>query len=197
MKIGIFGGTFDPVHIGHVEMARYAKENFSLERVIFVPNGNPPHKKGRSIEDFSHRFKMLEIACEGCKGFEISDYERGTHFSYSLDTMRHFRKIYGNDVYFIIGADSLLTIHKWYEYEKLLKENKFIVFLRGDDKILSDCVEKYRKIGCEIYTADMPEICASSTKIRNDVALGVLPDEILNEKVAQYIRENGLYGGKK
>lgn len=195
MRIGIFGGTFDPVHTGHIKMAEYAKKEFSLESVIFVPNSNPPHKKDKLIEDYSHRFKMLEEAIENMNGFSISDYEaEDGKYYYSLHTMRHFRKLYGDDTYFIIGADSLMTIHEWYEYETLLKENKFIVFLRDDSCEFYERVEKYRALGSEIYIAGMKEVEISSTEIRKAIKDSSKVFGIL-DKTYNYIVKNGLYGG--
>ena len=195
MKIGIFGGTFDPVHIGHIKMAEYAKEEFGLEKVVFVPNSNPPHKKGKLIEDYSHRFNMLSLALADDDRFLISDYEaKDGKYYYSLHTMRHFRNIYGEDTFFIIGADSLMTIHEWYEYETLLKENKFIVFLRDDLCGFYERVEKYKALGAKIYVSKMPEVEISSTAVRKDInqynqAYGI------SDEVYAYIIKNGLYGG--
>lgn len=194
MRVGIFGGTFDPVHEGHIAMAQYAKDAFELEKIIFVPNGNPPHKKGKRIESFYHRFNMLALACKGHDSFEISDCENRAEYSYSLDTMRFFRSRY-SDAYFIIGADSLLTIHLWHEYETLLRENKFIVFSRGENGELVRCADKYRKRGAEIYIARMDEFAASSTQIRTLVAQGKSTEGLLNPEVEKYIKKHGLYGG--
>lgn len=196
MRIGIFGGTFDPVHIGHIKMAEYAKEEFRLEKIVFVPNSNPPHKKDKLIEDYSHRFKMLEFAISGKSGFSVSDYEsEDGKYYYSLHTMRHFRELYGEQTYFIIGADSLMTIHEWYEYETLLKENKFIVFLRDDSREFYDRVEKYRLLGAEIHIAGMKEIEVSSTDIRRKIKNSLNVTEIADKRIYDYIVKNGLYGG--
>ena len=194
MRVGIFDGTFDPVHEGHIAMAQYAKAHFALEKIIFVPNGNPPHKSGKKIESFSHRFNMLRLACRGHEGFEISDYENKAQFSYSLETMRHFRALYG-EAYFIIGADSLVTIHLWHEYEKLLAENKFIVFMRGRPEPFLECVQRYRQGGAQIAVAQMDEVQASSTAVRSLESAGKTAAEFLNPEVEKYIKEHGLYGG--
>ena len=195
MRIGIFGGTFDPVHIGHIKIAEHAKEEFCLDKIIFVPNANPPHKKEKHIEDYSHRFRMLELVTKDNDSFSVSDYEsEDGKYYYSLYTMRYFRELYGEDTYFIIGGDSLLTIDKWYEYETLLKENKFIVFLRNDSEKFYKAVDKYRELGAEIYVASMKEIEVSSTGIRrgiNDEKIKTL----LEDAVYDYIVENDLYGG--
>jgi len=195
LRIGIFGGTFDPVHIGHIKMAEYAKQEFALQKIIFVPNANPPHKKGKLIEDYSHRFKMLEIAIQNINDFSVSDYEsEAGKYYYSLYTMRHFRKLYGEDTYFIIGGDSLMTIHQWYEYETLLKENKFIVFLRDGNEEFYKKVDKYRSFGAEIHVSKMQETVVSSTEIRENIKKSEKTD-LITDKVYNYIVKNGLYGG--
>lgn len=195
MRIGIFGGTFDPVHIGHMKMAEHAMKEFALDKIIFVPNANPPHKKDKLIEDYSHRFKMLEIAFEGACNFSVSDYESESgKYYYSLHTMRHFRELYGDDTYFIIGGDSLMTIHQWYEYETLLKENKFIVFLRDGNEDFYKTVEKYRSFGARIHVSKMKETVVSSTEIRKNINK-MKKTDLITDEVYNYIVENGLYGG--
>ena len=195
MRVGIFGGTFDPVHIGHIKMAEYAKDEFALDKIVFVPNANPPHKKDKNIEDYSHRFKMLKLAVGEKSFFSVSDYESESgKYYYSLHTMRHFREIYGKETYFIIGGDSLTTIDRWYEYETLLKENKFIVFKRNDSRGFCDAVDKYRALGAEIHVSDMEEIVVSSTDVRKDIK-SAGNNGILCADVYEYIAKAGLYGG--
>lgn len=196
-KTAIFGGTFDPVHNGHLMMAKYAYERFGLKRVVFLPNGNPPHKRNCFVTDAVHRYNMVKAATDGFNNFIVSDYEIAKKgYSYSLYTMRHFRKKYGKDTFFIIGADSLCSIDKWYEYETLLKENKFIVFYRSseNDGDFLRCVEKYRNFGADITIADMPKISVSSTEIRIKLSKGIYGGLPLDGKVLKYITENGLYG---
>lgn len=196
MRVGIFGGTFDPVHTGHIEMAKRAKTEFALDRVVFVPNANPPHKKNKEIADFCHRYEMLKLATDGESAFSISDYESADgKFYYSLHTMRHFRELYGDETYFIIGADSLVTIDRWYEYATLLKENKFIVFLRDDAKELYEMVEKYRSLGAKIEVSKMKEVGISSTKVREKIRNNDDVFGIISNRVYDYIIENELYGG--
>ena len=198
LRIAVLGGTFDPVHMGHVKMAKDAIEEFNLDKLIVVPNGNPPHKMDSEQADFNHRFNMLEIAFKGMDKVHISDYEASENTpSYSLYSMRHFRSLYGEDTAFIIGADSLFTIHKWYEYEKLLSENTFIVFRRIGNGNLSDTVEKYKKCyGAKILISDMDYVDISSTDIRNAIAENTFSGDVIPAGVEEYIRKNGLYGGK-
>ena len=122
MKIGIMGGTFDPIHNGHLEIAKAAYEQFHLDKVWFMPNGNPPHKAltdiGSSVKE---RLRMVELAIEGQDGFCLEAYEaRKKSVSCSYETMEYFNKIYPeDDFYFIIGADSLFAVDRWVHPERL------------------------------------------------------------------------------
>ncbi len=195
MSVAIFGGTFDPVHTGHVAMAESAIEEFSLSRLIVVPNGNPPHKTDFDITDFTHRYNMACLAFSKIPKTEVSDYEASEeHLRYSLNTMRYFRKIYGENTAFIIGADSLLTIHKWYEYETFIKENHLIVFHREGDDTFWDTVDKYKKdYGADIMVSSMGYVDVSSTYIRSMIKENSLPHGIVPDAVMDYIKREGLY----
>ena len=195
MKTAVFGGTFDPVHTGHIKMAQSAVEEFGLDKLIVVPNANPPHKKNEVNTDYSHRYNMLCLAFENIDKVEISDYEsRGDRYYYSVDTMRHFRKIYGDDTCMIIGGDSLLTLHLWYEHEAFIKENKLIVFTRHDDALVNEAIENYRQKGATIFKAQMPHVDVSSTGIRSLLLEGIVKENTLSPKVVEYIKHERLYG---
>lgn len=198
-KTAVFGGTFDPIHNGHIAMARYAVEIMGFDKIIFLPNGNPPHKKDNFVTLAQHRYNMVKLAIDGCKEFTVSEYEASCdEYSYSLYTMRHFREKYGENVYFMIGADSLCTIHLWYEYRKFMNENKFIVFFRPSeaDDVFTDCVDRYRREGVDIYVADMPKTDISATSVRQSLIRGEYDGLPINEKVLDYIIKNNLYGEK-
>ena len=197
MSTAIFGGTFDPVHNGHIKIAHSALEQFKLDRLVIVPNANPPHKKDEVNTDFNHRYNMLRLAFEGEDKVEISDFEAGEgKYHYSLYTMRYFRELYGEDTFFILGADSLCSVHLWYEADKFLAENRFIVFVRENDAGLMKTIEEYKSRGVELYLADMPFYDASSSKVRECFKQGKNPGDMLAPKVSEYIAENGLYGGR-
>jgi len=195
LRTAIFGGTFDPVHLGHIKMANQAIRQFDIKELIVVPNGNPPHKTGVETASFEHRYNMLLLAFEGMNHITVSDYEANENVpSYSLDTMRHFRNIYGEDTAFIIGADSLLTIHKWYEYRTLLEENTLIVFKRKGDSDLSGVAREYtKKYGAKILFADMDYVDISSTMIRDALFTGTDCDSLLPRSVFDYIQKNAIY----
>ena len=132
-RIGIMGGTFDPVHYGHLVTAEAAREQFNLEKVVFVPSGHPPHKLLGTVSDFYHRYQMAVAATASNPFFEVSqlEYERGG-CSYAVDTVRDFRRLYGagEELFFITGADAILEIFGWKQPEELLAMCRFIAATR-------------------------------------------------------------------
>ncbi|HVP44247.1 MAG TPA: nicotinate (nicotinamide) nucleotide adenylyltransferase [Terriglobales bacterium] len=145
MNIGLLGGTFDPVHRGHLAVARAAARKFRLEQVLFVPSSVPPHRQGRPLAPYHHRFAMLTLALQRKRSFVPSSLEAppepgapafscGPGFSYSIDTVRALKRHLGkNDkLFFLIGIDAFMDIAKWHESEALLREVDFIVASRPE-----------------------------------------------------------------
>lgn len=195
-RIGIFGGTFDPVHNGHIDVAYCALKEARLDKVIFLPNGNPPHKKSGEYTDATHRYNMLQIATEHEKRFEVSDYELSGERHYTYDTMEHFKSLYPqSDVLFIVGADSLDYLHKWYRAEELIKNNAFVVINRNfrENYSLDDNIAYIKSLGGRVIRADMGCVDISSTQVRSYISQGIeaLP---IPDRVADYIIFNKLYG---
>ena len=214
-QIGILGGTFDPVHDGHLAIAIRAEEALSLDRVIFIPAADPPHKKGTDAS-YGHRLAMLEAALAGAyeynknNKFEISllEAERTTP-SYTVDTLLELQKRLGKQHYFfIIGADSLLELHLWYHYQKLPDLTDFIVVARPGISIqeiiqaisrlpgpfISDeSQQRWRRSdGAEIVYLSDVSINVSSSEIRKQLAQGLHPDTV-DRRVLDYIFEHRLY----
>lgn len=183
------------MHSGHIAMARCAKEKVGLDSVVFLPNGNPPHKKIGEYADGSHRLNMLKIAISGEEGFCVSDYELDGERHYTVDTMEYFKKRYpDSEVMFIIGADSLDYLHKWHRGEELIKNNTFIVINRRfrENYSFRENISRVEKMGGTLIVADMPFADVSSTAIRRDISLGAENLQI-NSDVYDYIRLNKLY----
>lgn len=182
MRTGLYGGSFDPVHIGHISVAKAAKEQLMLDRVIFIPTGNMPHKKGTVASD-SDRIKMLELSFD-CDGFIISDYEiNREEISYSADTIEHFKNLYPDDeLFFIIGGDSYAYMDKWYQPERIFKNSTVLVYPREGEKILPPAVELVVK-----------PVKVSSSEIRKKIKLGENVLNLLKKEVYGYIIENNLY----
>ena len=195
-KIAIFGGSFNPIHSGHIEVANFAIKECNLKKVIFLPNAVPPHKTSASLVSADHRYNMVKLAIMGNSFFEVSDYEmKKTEPSYTVDTMRYMRSIYSAQLYFIVGADSLYTLHLWKSYRELIRECNFIVADRnssyGSDILMA--VKNVEALGGRVELLSMPKYDVTSTFIRQSLLCGKDVSAFLPPKVNHYIRENNLY----
>jgi len=184
MSIAIFGGTFDPIHNAHLTVAREAADQFALERVLFVPASQPPHKSETTCASWEDRFHMVELACAGDARFIPSQLEEGGGPSYSILTIEKVRRE-NHDLWFIIGADAFAEITSWYRWGDVIAETGFIVVTRpGHDYSTPD--------GARVRRLDTLALPVSSSDIRARLAAGELPAE-LPPRVADYIRARGLY----
>ena len=192
MKTGILGGTFDPPHMGHVFLARNAKELCGLDRVLLMPSANPPHKKTGT--EGLHRVNMAKLTAE-CYSFEVCDVEyKKTTPSYTFETIDDLKTLFPDDkLYFIIGGDSMLCFEKWYRWQERIKKCAFIVGVRTEEErsAVEKCAaEKREKYGAEIYVLGSPSHEVSSTEIRKGENAEEIPPCIRD-----YIRKNSLYEG--
>jgi nicotinate-nucleotide adenylyltransferase len=183
LKTAIFGGTFNPIHTAHLAMARAAADAFSLDRVLFIPAGNPPHKE--TSTPYAHRFRMVELACEEDPRFVASRIEEGAEKSYSIHTIERV-KAGGDEVYFIIGSDAFSEIATWYRWKDVLRAVKFIVVSRPGHAI-------HPPPGARVHHLETVELPVSSSEIRRALARGEAPSAV-PDRVMEYIRANGLYG---
>ncbi len=196
-KIGLMGGTFDPVHNAHIALAKYAKKQYNLESVIFMTGGNPPHKRDKHITDAKHRYEMTRLAIDGIDGFFASDYEiKKPEYSYSADTLKWLSDKYpGARLYFIIGEDSLAYIDKWYHPAKLVSLCKLLVYPRDSIKTLETMADKVRKeLDADIGIIDAPVMDISSTDIRERIGKDLDVSDMLPKPVLDYIKDKKLYG---
>lgn len=196
MKIGIMGGTFDPIHIGHLVAAEEARAVFGLDKVIFVPNYQPPHKPGVPITDPEHRYAMVLLSIYTNPYFEVSRMEiERKGLSYAIDTVREFIKLYpGADIYFITGADAIAEILSWKDGREILKLCKFIAVTRpGYD--IEKVKEKLRSVDNNVEFLRITEINISSTEIRRRVKEGKPIKYLVPETVENYIYKHNLYSG--
>ncbi len=197
-KIGLLGGTFNPIHNGHIDMAYIALYEFSLGEVVFLPLGTPPHKQKEYIAPRNHRLEMINLAIENEKRFSVNPVElcrKG--FTYTVDTLEFLAKKNPNaKYYFIIGADTLFELCNWRNFKRVIQLTSFICIMRpGLDE---EGVKQYagminEKYGEKIFIAkDMgPNI--SSSKIRKMAADNKLKDSFLPKKVADYLLQNQIY----
>ncbi|MCI8292061.1 MAG: nicotinate-nucleotide adenylyltransferase [Hespellia sp.] len=199
MKIGIMGGTFDPIHIGHLLLGEFAYEDFGLDEIWFLPNGNPPHKDSRAVgEDIEERVEMVRLAIHGVPYFRLSLYEATEHKeSYTYQTMAYFKETYPeHDFYFILGADSLFSIEKWKYFREIFPSCTILAAMRDDkdqedmERQIQYLTEKYE---AKIALLKAPLLEISSTTIRERAAKGLTVRYMLPDLVAKYIREKGFY----
>ncbi|MCL6448460.1 MAG: nicotinate-nucleotide adenylyltransferase [Armatimonadetes bacterium] len=197
-KIGIMGGTFDPIHYGHLVAAEEARWQFGLEKVIFIPAGHPPHKVSRKISEARHRLAMTRLAIESNPFFAASAIEiERPGLSYTINTVRDMRNTYPlTDIYFITGADAVLEILSWKHIDELLDQCCFIAAKRPGYRLgrLKTKLPGLRKEQLKRITViEVPALAISSTDIRQRVQTGRPIKYLLPEAVEKYIREQGLY----
>ena len=199
MKIGIMGGTFDPIHKGHLMLGEYAQKLYDLDKIWFMPNGNPPHKLNSNIESqANHRVEMVKLAIEDYAGFDIQLYEvERKEVNYSYLTMKHFNDIFPEDeFYFIIGADSLFAFESWKHPELLVKTCKILAAYR-DGKKTSEMEEQIEylneKYGAEILLLNTPNVDVSSSDIRRMIKNNEDISDLVPTSVLSYIQTNKLF----
>ncbi len=198
-KIGIMGGTFDPIHYGHLVTAEAARDKFNLDRVIFVPSGNPPHKRHKAISTGNDRMNMTMLATANNPYFEVSDIELDREgYTYTIDTLKEFIVRYGVDsrFYFITGADAVMEILTWKDVSFILKLCRIVSAYRpGSDmhkfKNMVDELERVHR--SNIHMIEVPALAISSTEIRKRVRDGITIKYLLPEKVEEYILDRGMY----
>lgn len=181
MRIGIFGGCFNPPHNMHKNIALNLINNNYLDKVIYVPTGNRYNKK--DLIDVRYRIEMLKLMCEDNTNLEISDFELKTNLIYTYQTLDYFKNLCKDDeIYFICGSDNLKEFNTWMNYEYILNNYKLLVIMRNNDKV------RELLINDNIIITDLQAQELSSTILRNN-----LDQNKLDKKVYQYIKKNNLY----
>ncbi|MCM8790403.1 MAG: nicotinate-nucleotide adenylyltransferase [Candidatus Omnitrophica bacterium] len=188
MRIGILGGTFNPIHIGHLILAEEALAKLRLDKVVFVPTYIPPHKALEGNVKPEDRLKMTELAVADNAAFEVSDFEINSRkTSYSVDTLKEFRRRYGEDaqLYFITGSDLLKDLFSWKNVNDIFKMSKFIVANRPGYPV--------QEVPKEVETVVITPIEVSSEDIRRRLKSGRSIRYLVPDKVREYIIANKLY----
>ncbi|MCX7922210.1 MAG: nicotinate-nucleotide adenylyltransferase [Clostridia bacterium] len=198
-RIGICGGTFDPIHNGHLIIAEEVREKFHLDKVLFIPSGMPPHKNLSGVTLPEYRYEMVCRAVSTNSHFEALDIEiKREGYTYTVDTLTALRQLLGEDtkLYYITGADVVLDLMTWKRFEEVFKLCEFIAVLRPGYKS-EDFLERieYLKLNymAKINIAEASLIEISSTAIRDKVRRGCSVKYLVPENVEQYIAENDLY----
>lgn len=198
MKVGFMGGTFNPIHNAHLLLAKKAKEQFLLDQILFVPSGISYFKLGQNVLAARERFEMTKLAIQDYEGFEISSIEIDREGNtYSYETVMELKKLNPNwDIYFIMGADSLMMIDTWKCPDILMRECHFIVTVRDevDNSQLDIRIKQLEEgFGASIFTLYLEKMDLSSTMIRQYVKEGKSIQEYVPEAVALYIKNHQLY----
>lgn len=194
-KLGILGGTFNPIHVGHIEMAEAAKSALGLDRVLFIPSGNPPHKKRNGITDAKIRFEMVQKSVEGIDGFTAYDYEINKEsFSYTAETLEHLSD-HETELYFILGADSLDYIENWHRPDAIFRLAAIAVFGRDDFDSQKKAENLKKKFGGRIIFLKDKITDISSTKIRMMCDMGLDISAYVPKGAREVITANRLYLG--
>ena len=197
LRLGVLGGTFDPIHHGHLVAAQEAFYQLELDQVLFVPAGMPPHKPVQPLATARHRLQMVELAIAGRPGFDLSrvDVERpGPH--YSADMLQLLKDEWGSDttLFFIEGADSLVDILDWHEPQRIVELAEFAVVNRPGVELDVDRLEQHLPgLRARLHRVDMPLLEISSTDLRRRVREGRPLTYLLPDTVLAYILEHELY----
>jgi nicotinate-nucleotide adenylyltransferase len=197
-KLGILGGTFDPIHYGHLVAADCARDACHLDQVLFVISARPPHKALDKVLDCQHRYEMVQIAVQNNPAFEVSAMELERQgLSYTVETIAaYLRQFPGVEIYFIMGVDALQIMNTWKDVDRLSKLCKFIVVTRPGYQLRreDECFQGLPATLWEkIIVIPIPGLFISSSEIKQRVAQGKTIKYLLPPGVEQYIWENNLY----
>lgn len=197
-KIGIMGGTFNPIHLGHLVIAQTALEQLKLDKVVFMPSKNPPHKRNEHILDDQVRADMVGLAIEDNPYFELSTFEMDRNgLTYTADTLYQLTKQHPEETYyFIIGADSLFYLDKWKDPATIFKYCTIVAAMRNQsttEEMKQKINELNKQFGGTIRLLDSPNIDISSTEIRERIYNGKTVQYYVPSSVDKYMKENHLY----
>ena len=198
MKIGILGGTFNPIHNGHIELAQYCKNELLLDKIFLIPTYTPPHKISKDLADETHRLTMCSLASENLDDFEVCDIEiKRQGKSYTFETLISLKELYPDDeFYLIMGADMFLTLDKWKNPESIFANAVIITIPRNDSD--KEELESYynaviRDMGAKAVILPNNVQTVSSTFIRENIGDYNTISDLIDKKVYEYIISNNLY----
>lgn len=198
-RLGIFGGSFDPPHGGHLHAARAAQGAFQLDRVLFVPAARPPHKPGRRLASGADRLALLELLITGEADFELDGRELSRSGpSFSVDTLEQLRVEFDGELFLILGTDNLAGLPDWRSISRILELAQPIVIHRAGDELAPFAALAGRLTADELERlraglVELPPVRISSTQLREQVRRGETPGELLPRALRDYIDEHGLY----
>ena len=201
-RVGIMGGSFDPVHMGHLIIAQDAVEQLSLSKVIFIPAAVPPHKQHLKQLSAEHRLNMLQLAVETDQRFSVSDTEvRRGGLSYTVDTLQGLRdSLQTETLFLIVGSDTLVDLHTWYKIDQVLEMCEIATFIRPGEESIRSIEQKIKlsakqKMQLMQNLMDAHRIEISSTEVRTRLLRGESIRYLVPPAVEAYIKTHGLYKG--
>ena len=186
MRVGILGGTFDPIHIGHLIAASSVYEALNLDSVVFIPAGDPWQKRDRDLSTGQQRLEMVKLAIENDDRFQVSDVEIARSGpTYAVDTVREWKRLNPSDeLFWIVGSDALSGIPSWHEWEAFVSELTIVAVNR---------VGQNDAVPFDFVSVDMPEVRISATELRDRFTNGLDTQYLVPKNVSQYISDQGLY----
>jgi nicotinate-nucleotide adenylyltransferase len=186
MRVGILGGTFDPIHIGHLIAASSVYEALNLDSVVFIPAGDPWQKRDRDLSTGHQRLEMVKLATENDDRFQVSDVEIARSGpTYALDTVREWKRLNPSDeLFWIVGSDALSGIPSWHEWEAFVSEVTIVAVNR---------IGQNDSVPFDFVSVDMPEVRISATELRDRFTNGLDTQYLVPNNVSQYISDQGLY----
>jgi nicotinate-nucleotide adenylyltransferase len=198
LRVGVLGGTFDPIHIGHLILAEEARDQLKLDRVYFVPAGNPPHKQGRRLAPVAERVQMTELAVAGNDAFRVSrvDADRaGPHYTIDMVQIIQGQLPPGCELFFLMGFDSLTELPTWHEPARLIAACHLVALTRHDiDVDWAKLEAALPGIRQRVTILDMPELEIASHQLQERIREGRSIRYLVPEPVRQYITREGIYG---
>jgi nicotinate-nucleotide adenylyltransferase len=210
-KIGLFGGTFNPIHLGHLRGAEEIRETFGLQEVVFIPAAIPPHKVAEGVAEARHRLQMVRLAAASNPGFSTTDIELArAGKSYSIDTIRYFQERHPDGLFFILGGDAFEEIETWKEFQQLFSVCNFIVMTRpgfqktpSNSQLQKSLVPVFRydeeikgwmhTSGHTLHFKEITYLDISSTKVRELIERGVSVRYLIPAEVEAYVQQHRLY----
>ena len=213
MRLGLFGGTFNPIHLGHLRAAIEVREAFNLDRLLLIPSAHPPHKPADHVANAEDRLEMVRLAIQGEPWLEASDVELARPgLSYTIETLRYFQDQFGpeSDIHFIVGQDAFSEITTWKSYQALFSTAHFIVMTSPTSKLhnLEDFIHtqisgeyqydprfnRYSRPGwCNIYCLNITHLDISATRIRGWIRRGRSIRFLVPDVIHDFINKKGLY----
>lgn len=197
MKIAIYGGAFNPVHKGHIEIVKQLNKNYEFEKILIIPSKFSPHKSNKELVSDEHRLNMCRLSFNQFENCEVSDIEiKRNKISFTVDTLTELKTIYPFDEFYLIcGSDMFLSLLKWKNPEEIFKMTSILAFRRNDEsmQVMDDYKRRLSSMGVKVLICEMKIPPFSSTMVREAVKSGKPFDEFVTKEVYKYITDNHLY----